>query len=293
MNKEDINKRIEEIDKLMLLPTFWEDKNLAQSLIKELQELKDEKEGYGKYDRGGSVINIFAGAGGDDSEDFVGMLFEMYRKFCEGKSWNVDILQQHTNDHGGYRNITFEIKDKNVFGQLKGESGVHRLVRISPFDSNNKRHTSFAMVEVLPMFDKDIDFEIDEKELNIDFTKSSGPGGQNVNKRETAVRITHIPTKLTAFIDSERSQMQNRDKAMEILKAKIYNRREEDKKAKESGLYISSTTDIEWGNQIRSYVLHPYQMVKDHRTDTEVRNVNDVLDGQLEAFINAYKELNK
>jgi peptide chain release factor 2 len=143
------------------------------------------------------------------------------------------------------------------------------------------------------MFDKDIDFEIDEKELNIDFTKSSGPGGQNVNKRETAVRITHIPTKLTAFIDSERSQMQNRDKAMEILKAKIYNRREEDKKAKESGLYISSTTDIEWGNQIRSYVLHPYQMVKDHRTDTEVRNVNDVLDGQLEAFINAYKELNK
>ena len=293
MNKEDINNRIEEIEKLMLLPTFWDDKNTAQSLIKELQELKDEKEGFGKYDRGGAVINIFAGAGGDDSEDFVGMLYEMYRKFCEGKGWTVDILHKHENDHGGYRNITIEVDSKNVFGELKGESGVHRLVRISPFDSDKKRHTSFAMVEVLPKFDKNIDFEVDESELNIEFTKASGPGGQNVNKRETAVRITHIPTKLTAFISSERSQLQNRDKAMEILKAKIYNRREEEKKAEESGLYISSTTDIEWGNQIRSYVLHPYQMVKDHRTDTEVRNVNDVLDGELEAFINAYKQSNK
>lgn len=293
MEKEDINSRIEEIEKLMTLHTFWEDKNKAQSLIKELQEMKDQKEGLGKYDRGGSVINIFAGAGGDDAEDFVDMIFNMYRKFCEGRGWNVDILHKHANDHGGYRNITFEVDDKNVFGELKGESGVHRLVRISPFDSNNKRHTSFVMVEVLPKFDKNIDIEIDEKELRIDFTRSSGPGGQNVNKRETAVRIVHLPTKLSAFIDSERSQLQNRDKAMDILKAKIYNRREEEKKAKEKGLYISSTTDIEWGNQIRSYVLHPYQMVKDHRTNTEVRNVNDVLDGELDTFINAYKELNK
>lgn len=293
MNKEEIDIRIKEIEKSMLAPDFWEDKHVAQSLIKELQELKDEKEGFGKYDRGGSVINIFAGAGGDDAEDFVGILYEMYGKYCEGRGWTVDILHQHTNDHGGYRNITIEIDEKNVFGELKGESGVHRLVRISPFDSNKKRHTSFAMVEVLPKFDKDIDIEIDEKELTVTFTNSSGPGGQNVNKRETAVRIVHEPTKLSAFIDSERSQLQNREKAMEILKAKIYNRREEEKKAKESGLHISSTTDIEWGNQIRSYVLHPYQMVKDHRTDTEVRNVDDVLSGELETFIKAYKELNK
>lgn len=293
MNKEDVKFKINEIEKAMLAPDFWDDKHKAQSMIKELQELKDEKEGLGKYDRGGSIINIFAGAGGDDSEDFVGMLFEMYRKFCEKKGWNVDILQRTENNHGGYRNITFEIDDKNIYGELKGESGVHRLVRISPFDSNNKRHTSFAMVEVLPKFDKTIDIEIDEKDLNVTFTSSSGPGGQNVNKRDTAVRIVHEPTKLSAYIDSERSQLQNRDKAMEILRAKIYNRREEEKKAKESGLYISSTTDIEWGNQIRSYVLHPYQMIKDHRTDTEVRSVDDVLGGELEEFINAYKELKK
>jgi len=293
MNKEEIEIRIGEIEKAMNLPDFWEDKHEAQSMIKELQELKDEKQGFGKYDRGGSVVNIFAGAGGDDSEDFVGMLFSMYRKFCENKGWDVDILNTSSNNHGGYRNITFEMKNKNVYGELKGESGVHRLVRISPFDSNNKRHTSFAMVEVLPMFDKDINIDIDEKELSITFTTSSGPGGQNVNKRETAVRIVHEPTKLSVLIDSERSQLQNRDKAMEILRAKIYNRREEEKRAKESGMYISSTTDIEWGNQIRSYVLHPYQMVKDHRTDTEVRNVDGVLDGELDTFINAYKELNK
>jgi len=293
MNKEEIEIRINEIEKAMLSPDFWNEKNIAQSLIKELQELKDEKEGFGKYDRGGCVINIFAGAGGDDSEDFVGMLYEMYRRFCEKKGWTVDILNRQGNDHGGYRNITIEISDKNVYGELKGESGVHRLVRISPFDSNNKRHTSFSMVEVLPKLSNDIDLEIDEKDLNITFTSSSGPGGQNVNKRDTAVRIVHEPTKLSSFIDSERSQLQNRDKAMEILKAKIYNRREEEKKAKESGLHISSTTDIEWGNQMRSYVLHPYQMVKDHITNTEVRNINDILGGELDTFINAYKELNK
>lgn len=287
--------RIEEIEKLMLSPDFWQDKAAAKELVKELGELKDLVAGGGtggKYDRGSAVITIFSGAGGDDSEDFSAMLFRMYEKYVAGRGWGLSILHKNENDHGGYRNLTFEVSGKNVYGTLKNESGVHRLVRISPFNAKKLRHTSFSMVEVIPKFDKTEKVDIPESELKIEFARSSGPGGQNVNKRETAVRIVHLPTKLSAHVDSERSQLQNKEKALEILGGKLYKIREEERKSKESGMYVSKTTEIEWGNQIRSYVLHPYKMVKDHRTNVETSKVDAVLeDGEIEEFIEAEKNL--
>lgn len=291
MNKAQIEQRIAEIESQMLQADFWSDKDNAQRLIKELQELKDAKEGGGKYDRGGAHMTIFAGAGGDDAEDFARMLLEMYLKYVESKNWQIVFEHENKNDHNGYRNITFEIVGKGVYGNLKHESGVHRLVRVSPFNAKSQRHTSFAMVEVIPKFEKAEEFNIPDDDLDIDFTKSSGPGGQNVNKRETAVRIVHKPTGLSAFVDSERAQHQNKERALEILRGKVYKRQEEERMAKEKGMYISKTTDAEWGNQIRSYVLHPYKLVKDHRTDLEIRDVDKVLDGYIDEFIEAMRNL--
>lgn len=290
MQKPEIEARIKEIEAVMMQGDFWSDKNVAQAMIQELQELKDELQGFGKYDRGGAHMTIFAGAGGDDAEDFARMLSEMYFSYFKSKNWNAFVLHENKNPTGGYRNITFEIDGKNVYGNLKYESGVHRLVRISPFNAASQRHTSFVMVEVIPKLEKITDFEIPEDELEIDFTKSSGPGGQNVNKRETAVRVVHKPTKLSAFIDSERSQLQNKEKALELIRGKVYNLREQERLEKERGMQISKTTDAKWGNQIRSYVLHPYQMVKDHRTNFEVRDVEKVLSGELDEFIESAKQ---
>lgn len=292
MSKEEINNRINEIESDMNQSDFWDDKDNAQSLIKELQGLKIELEGGSKYDKGSAHMTIFSGAGGDDAEDFTKMLAEMYIKFFEKNGWQFFLLHENKNENGGFRNITFEIIGKNVYGNLKYESGVHRLVRLSPFNSKSQRHTSFAMVEVIPKFKKMSDYEIPQDELDIDFTKSSGPGGQNVNKRETAVRVTHKPTGLSAFVDNERSQLQNKEKALEIIRGKVYNRREDEKMKKEQGMYVSKTTDAGWGSQIRSYVLHPYKLVKDHRTDLEIRDVSKVLDGEIEQFIDAMKKKN-
>ncbi len=290
---EDLRQnRIHEIEQLMMGGDFWSDKKNAQDLIKELQDLKNPVPIGGKYDSGDAIMTIFAGAGGDDSEDFVRMLLEMYSKYVSKKGWQTYLLDQNQNDANGYRSVTFEIKGKKVYGNLKKESGVHRLVRISPFNANSKRQTSFVMVEVIPKFEKDMDVNINESDLKIDFTRSGGPGGQNVNKRETAVRIVHIPTKLSVHIDSERNQAQNKDKALEILKAKLYAIMEEQKKTEEAGSYVSKTTEAEWGSQIRSYVLHPYKMVKDHRTLVETSNVEKVLfNGELDEFIEAEKSL--
>jgi len=291
VDKGNIISRIEELEKEMSLPDFWTDKASAQEKVKELQGLKQELEGKGKYDGGDAVVTIFSGAGGDDAEDFSSMLYEMYSKFFQKKNWSENILHKNENEKGGYRNITMEVSGKNAYGTLKNESGVHRLVRISPFSSRSLRHTSFSMVEVIPKFKKTGEFEIPEDDLKIEFSRSSGPGGQNVNKRETAVRIVHIPTNLSAHSESGRSQAHNKEKALEILKGKLYKKMEEDRKKKEAGMHISKTVDIEWGNQIRSYVLHPYKMVKDHRTEVEVRNVDKVLDGELDEFIEAEKNL--
>jgi peptide chain release factor 2 len=300
MNKELIAARIAEIETAMAGGDFWNDKNTAQGMIKELQELKDAMEGLGKYDKGNAVITIFAGAGGDDAEDFVGMLFTMYMRYAEKHGWHIASLEQHANDQGGYRNLSFTVSGKSsstgsgrlgAYGMLKNESGVHRLVRISPFNANGKRQTSFAMVEVIPDMSKALtnsDVVIPENELEYSFARSGGPGGQNVNKRETAVRIVHIPTGLSVHTTSERSQEQNKEKALELLKGKLYKRQEEERKAAEQGMQISKTTDNEWGSQIRSYVLHPYKQVKDHRTGVEVHNAEAVLEhGDIEEFIEA------
>ena len=289
--KLDIAQKISELEQEMAEPDFWSDKDLAQQKIKDLGDLKAELAGQGKYDQGSAIVTILAGAGGDDAEDFASMLFTLYSKYAVKHNFDLKVIHQNQNEQGGYRNITFELMGKGVYGQLKNESGVHRLVRLSPFNAKKLRHTSFALVEVIPELSQTGDVELKPEDLKIEFTRSSGPGGQNVNKRETAVRVTHLATGLTVHSESERSQQQNRELALTLLRGKIYKRLEEERLKKEQGLYISKTTEIEWGNQIRSYVLHPYKMVKDHRTDYETSDVEAVLNGDIEDFLKAEKDL--
>ncbi|MGB8815956.1 MAG: PCRF domain-containing protein [Minisyncoccia bacterium] len=290
-NKDAIEKRIKEIETAMMQADFWSDKNKAQAMIKELGDLKADLSGAGKYDKGDAIITIFSGAGGDDAEDFSRILFEMYSKYVTKEGWASKVLDSNENDNGGYRNITFEIIGKNVYGKLKGESGVHRLVRLSPFNAKNLRETSFSLVEVVPKLEKLSDVEIPESELRIEMSKAGGPGGQNVNKRETAVRIVHIPSNISVTCSSERSQSQNKEKALQILKGKVFKFREEEKQKREAGLFVSKTTSIEWGSQIRSYVFHPYKMIKDHRTNVEIHDIEKVLDGDLDEFVEAEKNI--
>jgi len=288
----DTEKRIQEIEGLMVDPSFWTDKEKAQALVKELQGLKAAPAaGAGPYDSKNAIMTIFAGAGGDDAEDFAYMLYSMYEGFFKKRGWTSVIIHKNENDHAGFRNITLEVPAQGSYGILKNESGVHRLVRISPFNAKKMRHTSFAMVEVIPKFDKLEEEALPQDEVEIEFARSGGPGGQNVNKRETAVRAVHIPTKLAVHADTERSQAQNKEQALKLLAGKVYRVREDERIAKEKGMYVSKTTAIEWGNQIRSYVLHPYKMVKDHRTEVEVRDIEKVLDGDLEEFLEAEKSL--
>jgi len=291
MDKSEIKQKLAEIEKQMQSNGFWSDKEAAQKVIEEYNNLKDEVAGKDKFDKGDAVLTVFAGAGGADAEDFARILLDMYNKFIGKNGWGMHILHENRNDHDGIRNITIEVSGKGVYGILKHEAGVHRLVRISPFNARKQRHTSFAMVDVVPTF-KDVGaIELKDDELDVQFTKSSGPGGQNVNKRETAVRITHKPTNVTVHVDGERTQERNREKALSVLRGKLYLLEEGRRQKEQEGHSIAATTDAEWGNQIRSYVFHPYQMVKDHRSNFEVRDVDSVLEGGIEPLIESVKNL--
>ena len=291
---DELKAKIVALEARMAEADFWADKDQAQATVKEYQDLKEGLEAGsagGKYDKLNAVITIFAGAGGADAEDWAQMLFEMYRKYAEKSGWLLTPLGANENDHGGYRNITFKIEAKGTYGALKNESGVHRLVRISPFNAGGKRQTSFALVEVIPEFAAPATISISPDDLKVEFARSGGPGGQNVNKRETAVRITHLPTGLVAGADAERTQEANRRQALILLEGKLYKKQEEDRLKIEKGMYVSKTTENEWGSQIRSYVLHPYKLVKDHRTEVETSSAERVLEGDIDLFLAAEKEL--
>ena len=241
----------------------------------------------GEYDNCDAIVTLHAGAGGTEACDWNKMLYRMYSRFVERHGFSMEVLDYIDGDIAGIKNVTFEVHGENAYGFLKSEKGIHRLVRISPFNSAGKRQTSFASCDVIPDIDKDIDIEINEDDLKIDTYRSSGAGGQHINKTSSAVRITHLPTGIVVQCQNERSQHHNKDKAMQMLKAKLYLMKEQEQAEKMSGIR-GEVKDIGFGNQIRSYVMHPYSLVKDHRTNEESSNLGAVMDGEIDRFITAY-----
>ena len=280
-------KRIQEIETKMQSPGFWQNPEEAQKWLKELNWLKNEIQKTKRYDKGDALMEIFSGAGGVDAQDWAMMLFRMYQRYAEKKRFGFQVLQESLGEQRGLKSATAEIKGPHVYGNLKNESGVHRLVRLSPFSAKNLRHTSFALVQFIPLVEQ-MRFQIEPKDLRIETFRSSGPGGQNVNKLETAVRVTHLPTGLSVAAQSERSQSQNKEKAMQILFSRLAQRMAEEQVEELDKLKPQlATGSVEWGNQIRSYVLHPYKLVKDHRTDFESHDPEGGLEGNLDEFIEA------
>ena len=330
-------QRIEQIEKIMEEPDFWDDAtksgkymkevNILKSIVKKYKDVKEQYEdtqtliemaleendeslvdeindtfnGFvktldnlrietllsGEYDDNNAIITLHAGAGGTESCDWAQMLARMYQRWADKKGFTSQILDYLDGEEAGLKSVTIEIDGENAYGYLKSERGVHRLVRISPFNAAGKRQTSFVSCDVMPDIEKDLDIEINDDDIRIDTYRSSGAGGQHINKTSSAIRITHIPTGIVVQCQNERSQHKNKDKAMQMLKAKLYLLKEQENMEKESDIR-GDVKEIGWGSQIRSYVMQPYTLVKDHRTNCEIGNVSSVLDGNIDDFINAY-----
>ena len=291
---EELNQQYEDTGVLLEMAEEEQDESLigeirdgVKRLDEHLEEVRISTLLGGEYDNCDAIVTLHAGAGGTEACDWNQMLYRMYSRFVERHGFSMEVRDYIDGDIAGIKNVSFEVHGENAYGFLKSEKGIHRLVRISPFNSAGKRQTSFASCDVIPDIDKEIDIEINEDDLKIDTYRSSGAGGQHINKTSSAVRITHLPTGIVVQCQNERSQHHNKDKAMQMLKAKLYLMKEQEQAEKMSGIR-GEVKDIGFGNQIRSYVMHPYSLVKDHRTNEESSNVGAVMDGEIDRFINAY-----
>lgn len=290
----NIETELKNIEELTELVNLEPNEEIAKDILKSTKKIATEMERLeidtllsGKYDNNNAIITIHPGAGGTESQDWAEMLYRMYVRWANKNNYEIKELDFLEGEEAGIKSVTFEVNGENAYGYLKGEMGVHRLVRISPFDSGGRRHTSFASLEVLPEITDDIEIDINQDDLRIDTYRASGAGGQHINKTSSAVRITHIPTNIVVACQSERSQIQNRETAMRMLKSKLLDLKEKEQKDKIEDLK-GEQRDIAWGSQIRSYVFCPYTMVKDHRTNYEVGNVESVMDGNIDGFIESY-----
>ena len=289
-----LETQYEDIETLIEMGNEEEDESMVEEIRGELDSFAAELETLrigtlltGEYDKNDAILKLNAGAGGTESCDWCSMLYRMYTRWAEKKGFSVEVLDYLDGDEADIKSVTFQVNGENAYGYLKSEKGVHRLVRISPFNAQGKRQTSFVSLDVMPNIEEDLDVEINDEDLRIDTYRSSGAGGQHINKTSSAIRITHLPTGIVVQCQNERSQFQNKDKAMQMLKAKLYMLKQEENAQKLSGIR-GEVKEIGWGNQIRSYVFQPYTMVKDHRTSHETGNVDAVMDGDLDPFINAY-----
>ena len=291
---ENLRQQYEDIETLIEMGYEESDASLIPEIQGELDAFVNKLESMkiktllsGEYDSNNAILKLNAGAGGTESCDWAGMLYRMYTRWAERKGFTIEVLDYLDGDEAGIKSVTFQVNGENAYGYLKSEKGVHRLVRISPFNAQGKRQTSFVSLDVMPDIEDEIDLDIRDEDLRIDTYRSSGAGGQHINKTSSAIRITHLPTGIVVQCQNERSQFQNKDKAMQMLKAKLYLLEQQKNAEKLSGIR-GEVKEIGWGNQIRSYVMQPYTMVKDHRTNAEISNTGSVLDGNLDPFINAY-----
>ncbi|SCJ90501.1 Peptide chain release factor 2 [uncultured Clostridium sp.] len=294
---ESLVNRIDDVE--VLAEIAEDDEETVNEIIYEIRDIDKLIEEYrielllsGEYDKNDAILNLHAGVGGSDANDWTDMLLRMYTRWCEKKGYKVQVVDLLEGDEAGIKSVTLKVKGEFAYGYLKAEKGIHRLVRISPFNANGKRQTSFASVEVLPELTKDQDIDIRPDDLKIDTYRASGAGGQHVNKTESAIRITHIPTGIVVQCQNERSQFSNKDTAMAMLKSKLIELKDRAHKEKIEDL-TGELKDMGWGSQIRSYVFHPYNMVKDHRTNEETSNLSSVMDGGIDQFITAYLKQNK
>lgn len=287
----------DDIEVMMTLAQEENDEDMVQEVGRELSALKEYAEALeletlmrGEYDFRNAILSLHAGAGGTEAQDWTQMLYRMYTRYCERRGFKVTVLDFLDGDEAGIKSVTFEVEGDNAYGYLRGEKGVHRLVRISPFDSNARRHTSFSSLDVAPMLDEDGDIVINMEEVRVDTYRSTGAGGQHINKTDSAVRMTHMPTGIVVSCQNERSQVQNREMCMKMLRSKLLELRERENEERMADIK-GEMKKIEWGSQIRSYVFQPYTMVKDHRTGFETGNIDDVMDGNLDGFTTAYLKM--